>query len=123
MIPSSVAKDCDIRSDIPRYNIYEDGVLVDTVENIEHEWKDDSVAFLIGCSYSFESSLIAAGLMPRQYEIGKNVPMYKTSAALCPAGRESDTLFFCCDLRLIAISCRIRWQNGGLDETLQARGH
>lgn len=51
-IPSKIASDSDIRTDIPRYNIYENGTLVDTVSNMAGEWKEDSVAFLIvrsGC--------------------------------------------------------------------------
>lgn len=69
--------------------IYQDGVLVDEVSNIENEWRDDSVAFLIGCSQTFEAALIDAGLMPRQIAIERTVPMFKTAVPLCAAGGKS----------------------------------
>jgi uncharacterized protein YcsI (UPF0317 family) len=37
------------------------------------------VAFLLGCSFSFEEALLAAGLPVRHIEQGVNVPMYVTS--------------------------------------------
>lgn len=86
MVPANVAANCDIRTDIPGYRIYEDGQFVGEVKSIEEEWKDDSVAFLIGCSQSFESVLISEGLTPRHIQRSKTVPMYKTKIPLCPAG-------------------------------------
>lgn len=56
------------------------------------EWKSDSVAFFIGCSYSFESALIKEGLVPRHVELGRNVPMYKTKVPLAAAGGELSRL-------------------------------
>ncbi|UPK89204.1 hypothetical protein LCI18_000139 [Fusarium solani-melongenae] len=50
------------------------------------EWTDDHVAFLIGCSYSFEAELTVAGLPPRHAVLGRNVPMYRTTVPLCPSG-------------------------------------
>jgi uncharacterized protein YcsI (UPF0317 family) len=76
----------DIRNDIAHYNVYEGGQLVATKNNIDNEWSADSVAFLIGCSFSFETALSQAGLTPRQIELGSNVPMYKTAVKLQPAG-------------------------------------
>ncbi|CAD6588349.1 MAG: hypothetical protein CYPHOPRED_004342, partial [Cyphobasidiales sp. Tagirdzhanova-0007] len=85
-VPTHIAADSDIRTDIPSYNVYENGKLVKTAKNIDSEWKEDSVAFFIGCSYSFESALIDANLVPRHIEVHRNVPMYKTKVPLCPAG-------------------------------------
>lgn len=78
----------DLRHDIPRYMVYRDSELVRTEAlDIENEWDDgDHVAFLIGCSYSFESALGLAGLPPRHTVLGRNVPMYRTRLPLCPAG-------------------------------------
>jgi uncharacterized protein YcsI (UPF0317 family) len=45
------------------------------------------VAFLIGCSFTFERALLAAGLPVRHIEQGVNVPMYTTAVACHPAGR------------------------------------
>ena len=86
MLPAHIAAHCDIRTDIPRYNIYEDGVLVETVTDIKEEWRSDHIAFLIGCSYSFEAALKAANLPPRHEVVNRNVPMYCTSSRLLPAG-------------------------------------
>ena len=52
------AKDCDVATDFPGYRIYKDGVMVDEVDNVVDYWRDDLVAFIIGCSFSFESELI-----------------------------------------------------------------
>ncbi|BGP51263.1 hypothetical protein JCM10450v2_007192 [Rhodotorula kratochvilovae] len=86
LVPAHLAQDCDIRTDAPAYNVYKGGKLVGTKEDILDEWTDDSVGFLIGCSFSFEAALTAGGLTPRQIEIGRNVPMYKTKVPLAAAG-------------------------------------
>ena len=49
-------------------------------------WSDDLVSFLIGCSFTFESALIEAGLPVRHVEQCTNVPMYITSIPTVPAG-------------------------------------
>lgn len=78
----------DLRTDVPRYRVFRDGV-ADRVEptDIQALWRDDLVAFLIGCSFTFEHALAAAGLPPRHLEAGSNVPMYRTALACRPAGR------------------------------------
>lgn len=82
-----IAADIDIRKDAPRYNVYQDAQLVKSgCVDIVDEWTDDHVAFLIGCSFSFESALSEAGLPPRHSTMNRNVPMYRTNIPLCPAG-------------------------------------
>jgi uncharacterized protein YcsI (UPF0317 family) len=82
-----LADDVDLRHDFPRYRVYERGQLVAEKTDIAAEWAaGDSVGFLIGCSFSFEAALSAAGLPPRQVLHSRNVPMYRTSLPLCPAG-------------------------------------
>ncbi|KAG9583005.1 hypothetical protein KCU77_g17918, partial [Aureobasidium melanogenum] len=82
-----IASDIDIRYDAPRYMVYQDGVLSTShVKDISAEWTEDHVAFLIGCSYSFETALINDGLPPRHFVMQRNVPMYRTHIPLCPAG-------------------------------------
>ncbi|KAI1196595.1 DUF1445-domain-containing protein [Nemania serpens] len=79
--------DVDIRNDAPKYNVYKDSKLVKAgCSNIVDHWTNDHVAFLIGCSFSFESSLAAAGHPPLHTTLGRNVPMYRTTIPLCPAG-------------------------------------
>ncbi|EOO01304.1 putative duf1445 domain protein [Phaeoacremonium minimum UCRPA7] len=84
--PLDVAKDIDLRHDFSRYMVYKDGKLAHEAEDIAAEWSEDHVGFLIGCSFSFESALAQAGLAPRQQAQGRNVPMYRTTIPLCPAG-------------------------------------
>ena len=44
-------------------------------------WRDDLVAFVIGCSYSFEEALLADGLPIRHIERNVRVPMFRTNIA------------------------------------------
>src|SRR6516164_4570962 len=46
--------DIDFRTDLPRYCVFKDGELVDEPVNIQNYWSDDLVAFVLGCSMSFE---------------------------------------------------------------------
>ncbi|KAI0448088.1 DUF1445-domain-containing protein [Xylaria telfairii] len=79
--------DVDIRNDAPKYNVYKNSKLLKSgCSNIVEDWTDDHVAFLIGCSFSFESSLAVAGLTPLHTALRRNVPMYRTTIPLCPAG-------------------------------------
>ncbi len=81
-----MAPGADIATDIPRYRIYENGVLTREVTDASPFWRDDLVSFLIGCSFSFEADLLEAGIPVRQIEEGCNVPMYDTSLPCSPAG-------------------------------------
>lgn len=82
-----IAKDVDIATDLPKYRVYEKGELTGEYTNVEAFWREDYVSFLIGCSFSFESALLEAGIPVRQIEEHCNVPMYKTNIACVPAGR------------------------------------
>ena len=53
--PVGVAPGADLRTDVPKYRIYRDGHLAAEVTDITSEWRDDLVAFLLGCSFTFES--------------------------------------------------------------------
>jgi uncharacterized protein YcsI (UPF0317 family) len=84
---NAIASDIDIRYDAPRYMVYQDGVLSNShMPDIATEWIEDHVAFLIGCSYSFETALVNDDLPPRHTVMQRNVPMYRTNIPLCPAG-------------------------------------
>ncbi len=83
---SAIAINCDIRTDVPLYRAYRDGILVNESHDIVDQWSDDHVAFLIGCSMSFESALTRAGLEPRHITMDIINPMYKTNIPTCAAG-------------------------------------
>ena len=79
----------DIARDIPKYRIYENGVLTRETTDVSEYFDDPSrqlVSFLIGCSFSFESDLLEAGVPVRQIEEGVNVPMYNTNIPCQSAG-------------------------------------
>lgn len=78
--------DLDIRTDLPRYRIWRDGQLVEEPTDIMSHWRDDLVAFVIGCSFSFEEALMADGLKIAHIEQGRNVPMYRTNVPCASAG-------------------------------------
>lgn len=88
----TIAHDCDIATDFPRYRIYRDGVLDCEVDSVEDYWRDDLVSFVIGCSFSFESELIEAGIEMRHNTMGRNVSMYLTSIPCSPAGSMSGNM-------------------------------
>lgn len=71
--------DIDLRTDLPRYRVWKDGVLEREVTDISDLWQDDFVGFVIGCSLSFEFALQQAGLAVRHVDEEKVVPMYRTS--------------------------------------------
>jgi len=75
----SLGRDIDIRSDVPRYRVFRDGREVDAPINLAKWWRDDLVAFVLGCSFSFEQALLEAGLRLRHIEEGVTVPMFRTS--------------------------------------------
>src|SRR5919198_1342195 len=56
------------------------------VTDVAAYWRDDLVAFLLGCSFTFEWALLEAGIDLWHVKHGKNVAMWKTSIACRPAG-------------------------------------
>jgi len=83
----ALGADLDIRTDVPRYRIWRKGELIEEVPDIKAYWRDDLVAFLLGCSFSFEEALLEDGIPLRHIACGSNVPMYRTNIDTVPAGR------------------------------------
>jgi uncharacterized protein YcsI (UPF0317 family) len=81
-----LSSDADIRTDIPRYNIYRKGKMEATVKEIRGLWRRDFVTFLLGCSFSFEEALLRSKIPIRHIEENKNVPMFITNIHCKPAG-------------------------------------
>ncbi|MHB8991806.1 MAG: putative hydro-lyase [Chloroflexota bacterium] len=84
--PLLAAPEADLRTDVPLYRVYRNGRLVDEATDITPYWRDDLVSFLLGCSYTFESALIANGIPIRHQEERVTVPMYITSRECTRAG-------------------------------------
>ena len=90
-----LAEDLDIRTDLPRYRVWRDGVLVDQPTDLLRWWRDDLVTFAIGCSFSFEQALLENGIELRHITCNCNVPMYRTSIATVSAGPFRGPLVVC----------------------------
>ena len=99
----SLGLDLDIRTDLPRYRVWRDGEVVEEPTDIMAHWRDDLVAFVIGCSFSFEEALMADDLPIRHIERGVRVPMYRTNIACASVGA-------------------VRRSDGGVDAAVQAGG-
>ncbi len=84
--PRDFAPDADIRHDLPLYRIYERGELTAEITDLAEFWRDDLVSFLLGCSFSFETALIRAGIEMRHMTCGSTVPMFVTNIPTASAG-------------------------------------
>ena len=85
--PAHSAPGADLRTDLPGYRVYRKGELVEQRGDIENLWRDDLVAFLLGCSLTIEHGLMEAGITPRNVECNVKVPMFVTNLACVSAGR------------------------------------
>jgi uncharacterized protein YcsI (UPF0317 family) len=72
---------------LSRYSIYRDGKLEQEVTDATEFWPENAVAFLIGCSFSYDGALQNAGIPLKSVQKGRNVPMYRTNIPCLPAGR------------------------------------
>ena len=86
-VPRRVAPDADLRTDLPRYRVYRDGRPVAEPTDIQDHWRDDLVAFLLGCSFTAEARLQDAGVRLRHLALSGQVPMFVTSIQTTPVGR------------------------------------
>jgi uncharacterized protein YcsI (UPF0317 family) len=82
----TMGQDIDIRRDVPAYSIYRDGVLNGSASDISDLWQHDMVAFALGCSFTFEHALQAAGIPLWHIQNNTTVPMFRTSVQTVPAG-------------------------------------
>lgn len=82
--PKYSAPGADLRTDLPKYAIYRNGVREEDRSDIKDLWRDDFVAFLIGSGMTFDEALRRAGVLPYQ-----NKPhwMVKTDLQTIPAGK------------------------------------
>jgi len=81
-----LAVGADLRTDLPLYHVHLADGTIEEVPDVRCWWRDDLVAMLLGCSFSFEEALTRAGLPPRHVTEGGNVPMYRTSRETTPVG-------------------------------------
>lgn len=77
----------DLRQDLPQYRIYRNGELAAEQGNVIDEWREDLVAFLFGCSFTFENPMVDAGIEMRHNRDELTVPMYRTNRKCVPTDR------------------------------------
>ena len=82
----TIAKGADLRTDVPCYRVFREGKQVDETTDVTQIVNNEMVSFLLGCSFSFENAMLAAGLPIRNIEENKNVSMYITDRQCAPAG-------------------------------------
>ncbi|OED50955.1 putative hydro-lyase [Leisingera sp. S232] len=82
----TLGRDIDIRTDVPAYNIYRNGQLDATAGDISDLWRDDLVAFALGCSFTFEHAIQRAGIPLWHIDKNQTVPMFRSSIETVPAG-------------------------------------
>ena len=82
----TLGRGIDVRTDLPRYRVFRDGALDRTATDIRGIWADDMVAVALGCSFTFERALTAAGIPLRHVERDRTVPMFRTAIPLVPSG-------------------------------------
>jgi len=80
--PRRIAPGADLRTDLPRYAVYRDGIRVDDESDISHLWEPGFVAFLIGSGITFDEALERAGVPTRHHRW-----VLRTSIPTEPAGR------------------------------------
>ncbi len=81
-----LAPGSDLRRDLPRYRVFRDGVMCEEKADVSGIWREDFVAFLLGCSYSFEKALLDAGLEVRHLTLGTRPAVFRTNIPCRPAG-------------------------------------
>lgn len=82
-----VAKDSNIYTDVGKYRVYKNGVLAEECSDVLKYHSDNMVAFIIGCSFTFEAELLKSGISIPHINASRNVSMYNTSIKLEDAGR------------------------------------
>lgn len=114
-----VAPGADLRTELPRYRVFRNGELVSEPQHLREDWEDDAVAFLLGCSLTFEAAMLEAGIPLRHLEAGTTAPVYITSQPCRPAGKFSGPLVVSmrpvpADLvaRAVQVTSRYPWGHG-----------
>jgi uncharacterized protein YcsI (UPF0317 family) len=88
----SLGIDIDVRSDLPGYRVYREGLHTESTADISSLWQTDHVAVAIGCWFSMEAALLRAGVRLRHCELGIQGPLFRTNRAAVPVGRFGGSL-------------------------------
>lgn len=83
--PPALGADLDLRTDLPAYLVHEQGSVRGT-NDLLGIWRDDLVAFAIGCWFGAEAALRRAGVRLRHVELGLQGPLFRTGRRAVPTG-------------------------------------
>jgi uncharacterized protein YcsI (UPF0317 family) len=81
-----LGRDLDIRSDVGRYLVFEQGRRTGTLTDLTAVWRDDWVAFVLGCWFSNEAAIARAGIRMRHLELGIQGGLFRTDLPAVTAG-------------------------------------
>ena len=82
----ALGMDLDVRTDLAGYQIHRFGSQGQEAANIVSVWRDDLVSVAIGCWFSMEDALLAAGVRLRHVELGIQGPLFTTAVQTCSKG-------------------------------------
>lgn len=82
----ALGDDLDLRTDLPAYRVFRDGLPEGTVEDLHELWNVDLVAFAFGCSFSLEEALRRDGVELAYERRGFGGAIYETTRQTTPAG-------------------------------------
>ena len=82
----ALGHDLDIRTDVGRYQIFEQGRHSTTRGDLKDLWQDDWVAFVLGCWFSNEAAIAAAGIRMRHVEQGIQGGLFRTNRTSTACG-------------------------------------
>jgi uncharacterized protein YcsI (UPF0317 family) len=86
-VPRQSAPSGDVRTDLSRYRVFRDGRLAEEVSDLRALWRKDHVAFLMGCSVSFDQAMLDGGIDLRHLQSGTGrIAVYESGIACRPAG-------------------------------------
>jgi len=88
--PRLMAPEADLRTDLTKYKVFQDGKLIAEPTDIMDYWQDDLVGFVIGCSRSFYSLWEAANVKYRP------AGAFITNIQCLPAGRFRGSMVVSC---------------------------
>ena len=84
--PALTTPDAPILTDVAGHSLTADLGVPPEGDHQQIVRRDDLVSFLLGCSFSFETAMVDAGIPLRHQQNGHNVAMYITNIATTPAG-------------------------------------
>lgn len=81
----ALGHDMDLRCDLPAYLLHEGGMCLELPDLMVH-WRDDFVAFAVGCWFGAEETLVRAGIAMRHRDLGLSGGLYRTNRAMVRTG-------------------------------------